>query len=394
MELLFRGFRTEVGSPINEALSATRYYTSRDRSEPWLYAYAPVARMNPYQALMHRSFGEHGLAVSPVTEWGAFDRLTALSGQTRGVVLHLHWLSEVLKGARTEADAQVRAADFLSRLQAFRSEGGRVVWTVHNMAPHDAKFLEEERRLQQAVADEADLVHVMSEDTPQLVSDFLALDPEKTFCVPHPSYEGAYQDFVPRDHARLVLGIDPDEVVYVAFGAIKAYKGIERFVEGFNHLLKTSQTPRRLIIAGKADGDRSSQQLVKQLRMHPYVLLKDAKVPAEHVQYMMRAADLMVLPHQRALNSGGALLGPTFDLPVVANRVGVLPNLLEPSFAEFLEGSTPEEIAASLERADRLVAPEARAAARDFADRHRPADVSDRFAREVRERLSHLSQEG
>ena len=64
-----------------------------------------------------------------MTEWGAFDRLTALSAQTRGIVLHLHWLSEVLKGARTESDAQVRAADFLSRLQAFRAAGGRVVWT-------------------------------------------------------------------------------------------------------------------------------------------------------------------------------------------------------------------------------------------------------------------------
>lgn len=393
MELLFRGFRTEVGSPITEALSAARYYTTRDDDEPWLYAYSPVARMNPYQALLHQRFGEHGLAVSPVTEWGAFDRLPLLSGQARGVILHLHWLSEVLKGAKTEAEAQVRSAEFLARLQAFRGQGGRVVWTVHNMAPHDAAFLEEERRLQQAVADEADLVHVMSEDTAELVSEFLTLDPQKTFCVPHPSYEGAYQDFVPRDHARLVLGIDPDEVVYVVFGAIKAYKGIERFVEGFNELLKTSSTPRRLIIAGKADGDRSSQQLVKQLRMHPYVLLKDAKIPAEHVQYMLRAADLMVLPHQRALNSGGALLGPTFDLPVVANRVGVLPNLLEPSFAEFLEGSTPDEIAASLERADRLVCPEARAAARAFADRHRPAEVSDCFAREVRERLIRLSQE-
>lgn len=384
MELQFQGFQTEAGSPVHEAVSAARYYTSRDGVDPWLFAYTPVARMNPYQALSYGSFGDHGLAVTPVTDAWSFDALTVLGGQTRGVIVHLHWLSVVLAGAGSAAEAAEKSAAFLAKMESFQEKGGKVVWTVHNMVPHDARYLQEEMRLQQAVADRADLIHVMTEDTPELMAEVLRLDPDKIVCVPHPGYHGAYPDVVPQDHARLALGLAPDETVYLAFGAIKAYKGLERLVEGFNVLLQRDATPRRLIIAGGADRDRETADLVRQLRMHPYVLVDDTKVPTDKAQYLLRAADMMVLPHVRALNSGGALLGPTFGLPVIANPVGVLPGLLGEDFAEFIQGEAPEDIAAALERADRLRSPEARQAAQAFADRHHPQDVSPALAQAIR----------
>lgn len=388
MELQFQGFLTEQGSPVHEAVSAARYYTSRDGKEPWLFAYTPVARMNPYQALSYGSFGDHGLAVTPVTDPWSFDRLTVMGGQTEGVIVHLHWLSVVLADASSAAEAAERSAAFLAKMSSFRAKGGKIVWTVHNMVSHDARFLEEELRLQQAVADEADLIHVMTEDTPALVAQHLRLDPDKTICVPHPGYHGAYPDLVPQDHARLALGLDPDETVYLAFGAIKAYKGIEPLVEGFNVLLQRSPAPRRLIIAGGADQDRDTAALIRQLRMHPYVLVDDSKIPLDTAQYLLRAADLMVLPHVRALNSGGALLGPTFGLPLVANSVGVLPGLLGPEIAEFIRGETPEDIADALERADRLRNEASRAAAREFADRYHPHTVSPALAQAIRAGLN------
>jgi len=387
VELQYKGFQTQEGSPVHEAVAAARYLTVRDGREPWIYAYTPVARMNPYQALNYGAFGDHGMAMVPVTDPWSFESLTLLSGQSRGVVLHLHWLSFVLGPAVDLQDAVSRKDVFLRRLRAFRKDGGKLVWTVHNMVPHDATFLDVELQLQQAVADEADVVHVMTEDTPRLVGEFLTLPPDRTVCVPHPSYHGAYEDYVPRDQARLALGLHPDETVYLVFGALKAYKGIENLVEGFNLLLERSDAPRRLIIAGGADRDRETRELVRQLRMNPYVLVQDTKVAADKAQYLLRSADAMVLPHVRALNSGGALLGPTFDLPVVARRVGALPNLLEPEFAEFIEGDRPEDVADALERADRLVAPEPRAAAARFARRFAPEDVSRQLVRAVRQGL-------
>ena len=387
MELQFKGMVADEGSPVHEAVSAARYYTIRDNAEPWLFGYGPVARMNPYQALSYASFGEQGLAVTPVTDPWTFGMLARLQGQSRGVVYHLHWLAFVTQGATSAAEAAAGVDRFLDEVHRFREAGGKLVWTVHNVVNHDAAYLGEELRLQQGIADAADLIHVMSEDTPELVRDVLSLPEGKIVCVPHPSYLGAYEDYLPRDHARLMLGIEPDEMVYAVVGAIKAYKGIERLVEAFNLLLERSGRPRRLIIAGGADTDRGTRALVRQLRMHPYVLVQDRKVPGEHVQRLLRAADVMVLPHERALNSGGALLGPSFDLPLVAGRVGVLPGLLSEDFTEFFDGDSPAAVADALERADRLVSVEARSAARAFAEQYHARHVSPRLAAAIRQGL-------
>ncbi|MFC7402659.1 glycosyltransferase [Citricoccus sp. GCM10030269] len=388
MELQFTGLVPEEGSPVHEAVSAARYYTVRDNAEPWLYAYGPVARMNPFQALCYSAFGEHGLAVTPVTDPWSFRALMSLQGQTRGVVYHLHWLAFITQGAATAAEARANIDRFLAEIDRFRQAGGKLVWTVHNVINHDAAFLDEELRLQQAIADAADLIHVMSEDTPELVQDFLRLPRERVICVPHPSYLGSYEDYLPRDHARIMLGLEPDEIVYAVVGAIKAYKGIERLVEAFNLALERSDRPRRLIIAGGADSDRSTRELIRQLRMHPYVLVQDRRVPGDHVQRLLRAADVMVLPHERALNSGGALLGPSFGLPLVAGRVGVLPGLLSEEFTEFANGTSAGEWADALERADRLTAPAARDAAAAFAERHHTRVISPQLAAAVRDGLN------
>jgi glycosyltransferase involved in cell wall biosynthesis len=387
VQLQIQGFNPAPGSPVHEALAAVRNGTVRDGAPPWLLAYTPVARMNPYQALTYRQFGDEGFAVSPVLDPESFESLLPLMEQTQGIVLHLHWLNTVLRGAKGEDQAEERMGRYLQRLRRFQAAGGRVLWTVHNLAPHDAVYLNVERALQQSVADLADLVHVMSPDTPDLVADFLRLDPEQVVVSPHPSYLGAYPDVVPRDQARTMLGLSEDEVVYVVFGAIKAYKGIETLVAGFEELVAGSDVPRRLVIAGGPDRDGRTRRLLRGLRMHPHVLLHDVKVPNDQVQYLLRAADLMVLPHQVALNSGAALLGPSFDLPLVANRVGVLPGTLEGSFTEFLTGSAPVDVAAGLRRADRLLGPDARKAARAFAVRHHAEHVSIDLARQVRARL-------
>ncbi|VXB20531.1 glycosyltransferase family 4 protein [Citricoccus sp. K5] len=387
MELQFKGILRDEGSPVHEAVAAARFYTVRDNDEPWIYGYGPVVRGNPYQSLTYRAFGDHGLALVPVTDPWDFGSLIHLRGQARGIIYHLHWLSFVHQGAASPRKAAELTNRFMAEVRAFRAAGGKVIWTVHNMVSHEARFLEEELRLQQAVANEVDLIHVMSEDTPELVRETLQLPLDKVFHVSHPSYLGAYEDYLPADHARLMLGIEPDETVYVALGAIKAYKGVERLLQAFNLLLDRSDRPRRLIIAGAADNDPRSLELRRQLRMHPYVLLHDRRVAADHVQRLLRAADLMVLPHERALNSGGALLGPSFGLPVVASSVGVLPRILPPEFTEFFPGDSPKDVSDALERADRLVTVEARIAARSFAEELHSDVVSAQLAQAVRDRL-------
>lgn len=391
MLLTYRGFAREPGSPLHEAMAHLRGHRrgrgGESAARPYLLGCAPVARMNPYQQLLYRGMAAQDIVTTPVLSVDGFDPLLAVRAETSGVGVHLHWLNPVLAGARDGADARARVDRFLERVDGFIDADGRVVWTVHNVLPHDAVHLEQERRLQQGVADRAHLIHVMHPDTADVLGESLRWDSARTVVAPHPSYAGAYPDTVRRDEARGVLGIHEDEVVYVALGAIKAYKGIDTLLDAFDQLCREDVTPRRLVVAGPADTSPHTRALVKRLRTNPRVLVQAGPVPGDRVQYLLRSADMAVLPHLRALNSGGALLGPTYGLPVLAARVGVLPAVLQPEFTEFFQDHTVPGMTAGLRAADRLLSAEARDAASDFARQHDPDLIGERFAQVLRARL-------
>ncbi|MEE2528799.1 glycosyltransferase [Pseudarthrobacter sp. J75] len=387
MKLHFAGFKDEVGSPVNEGLNALRYAESLGHEQPILFGYTPLARMNPFQGLLYKSFWNEGFAVTPVAKASNFDKLVALKEFASTVAVHLHWHSAVLAGASSRGEARSRLADFRDQIDSFKQSGGKLVWTVHNLLPHDAKFVDEEIELQAFIADSSDVVHTMSHSTVEAMNGLLTLDAKRILMAPHPSYLGGYEDYVSRHEARVTLGLREDETVYVILGALKPYKGLREFLAGFDEFAAQARPDHKLIIAGEPDGSAEVMEFVKLAKRHPQVLIDDRKIPASLVQYYMRAADFSVVPYLRSLNSGAALLGATFGLPVIASRQGSLTEVLGEEFAEFLPDDSPRGIASALMRAQRLRKPEANEAASTFAAQLAPSTVSTAFARSLRSRL-------
>lgn len=387
MKIHFSGIKHEEGSPVNEALSAVKYATSLNGKKPLLLGYTPVARMNPFQGLLYKSFWDEGYALTPIAKPLLFEQLIALRSHVETVALHLHWHSVVLAGAKDRREAKTRVASFKDSVQNFKDQGGKVVWTVHNVLPHDAEFMEEETDLQAFIADSSEVIHTMSHRTVESMKGTLDLDASKILMSPHPSYVGAYEDYIDRHEARFTLGIQSDEVVYVILGALKPYKGLREFISGFDRYVRVAGPQHRLIIAGEPDKSEEMSDLVDLCRRHPRILLDDRKIPGNLVQYYMRAADFSVIPYVKALNSGAALLGPSFGLPVIASRIGSLPEVLDDSFTEFLPGSGAGDIAEALGKARRLMSSTASHAAQRFSEDLSPARTSTAFAIALRERL-------
>lgn len=188
MLLTYRGFAREPGSPLHEAMAHLRGHRrgrgGESAARPYLLGCAPVARMNPYQQLLYRGMAAQDIVTTPVLSVDGFNPLLAVRAETSGVGVHLHWLNPVLAGARNGADARARVDRFLERVDEFIDADGRVVWTVHNVLPHDAVHLEQERRLQQGVADRAHLVHVMHPDTADVLGESLRWDSARTVVAP------------------------------------------------------------------------------------------------------------------------------------------------------------------------------------------------------------------
>ena len=164
----------------------------------------------------------------PLPDEAAIDALTELARLGHPVALHVHWLNKPMHRAATAAEATESGDAFLARIRAFKAAGGRLVWTVHNILPHAARFEAEEARLRAAVAERADVIHVMAGDTATLVAPHFSLPADRLLHVPHPSYQGAYADNLSREGARFELGIMPDELVYLVLGVDPAVQGHRR----------------------------------------------------------------------------------------------------------------------------------------------------------------------
>jgi glycosyltransferase involved in cell wall biosynthesis len=286
-----------------------------------LHFFPDWRRYNPYQDLLFADLPRVGAAA--VAVGGLLRHLTRAVESPVPGVLNVHWTTPVLASVDDDGAARGRVARLEQALTAYRDAGGRLVWTVHNVLPHDARHHEAEVLLARALADHADVVHVLTEATAAAAAPFFRLDPERTVCIPHSSYLGVYPDTVSRAEARQRLGLRDDDRVLLALGRLRPYKGLDRLLDLVEQL--HAADPRlRLLVAGALGHQPGSRQLAERLASVPGTMSTTRRVRDDELQVWMRAADLAVLPYLRVLNSGAFLLAETFGLPVVAPRVGAL----------------------------------------------------------------------
>ena len=331
---------------------------------------------NPYQDLLYADLDRIDVEPVPVRE------LMSHLGSADGGVLHLHWTTPILAKAETEGEARAVVAALATALDGFASRGGRLMWSVHNVLPHESRFHEEEVALAQLVADRADVVHVLSPVTAAAVAPYYRLDPAKVAVVAHSSYRGCYPDRVNRERARDKLGIPRGDTVLLAFGQIRPYKGLDRLLDAFDAMVLDDPS-LRLLVVGRPGRDSRVPTLVERLRNTPRVECRFHRIPDHRVQVWHRAADLAVTSYAGILNSGSFLLAESFDLPVVAPRAGAL---VERDGEAHVRLYDPGDLEPVLRRAvsdlvhDRQGAARAQASARSASRARSPRRMAREFA--------------
>jgi beta-1,4-mannosyltransferase len=377
MDRLMRASRPLPGAFTTEATAALRALTGSPEPR-LLLGFYPSFVTNPYQALLYGAVREHGIAPVRLQRVDQFGELEALQAAGIDTALHLHWLHPILADAAGARDADRLVRQFLDRIGAYRAAGGRVVWTVHNILPHETRFESAEAQLSAEVAARSDVIHVLAGGTRKFVAPYYDLPADRILHVPHPSYRGAYQDHVSRLDARHELGLMPDELVLAVVGAIRPYKGLNELMDAWAQV--DLEGPRRLLIAGASTEDAANEALVTRAAVDPRIIIDPRKIPADEMQLFLRAADVVVLPYRRSLNSGALMLALTFGLPVIVPAGGGLAEVVAPSFSTTFEPDDPASLVAALREAPALATADAARAAAAAAAALDPTELSHRFA--------------
>jgi len=272
---------------------------------------------NPYQQLLANALAKLGVeVVFPQGYRRGLPFSRSLAGENGVEVLHLHWLTPYLKGESYPAKV-VYGLKFLLDLKIVKARDVRIIWTIHNLVSHETTTPKLEIWLSRRLAALADAVIVHSEGAKVAVMEQFKLSAGKFVISPHGNFGDAYGEKVPRAESRQRLGLDQQIPVFLFFGMIRPYKGVEALLRVWKQTPPLHQHAV-LIIAGDARDPNLAKSVSLAASDNLNVHLHMRFIPEDEVPVFFGAADYVVLPFTQSLTSGSLALAQTYSVPVVA----------------------------------------------------------------------------
>ncbi|UTW60059.1 glycosyltransferase [Kordiimonas sp. SCSIO 12603] len=295
-----------------------------------ILAYHPGVESNPFQKMLYSRAMQFGVAPIAVTQ------LSELENVPSGLKLsvHFHWIHQIFSKIGTEKKAEAAAEKFLADAKALKSNGARIIWTIHNVISHGSHYEAVEMKLRAQFAELADVIHVMNPRTAALCAPYYMLDTHKLLEVPHPSYAGVYGDYISKSQARLELGLPAGKPVFLLFGSLMPQKGTRQFLHGMDELQKHFDGEAIALVAGKARLGNFYEEILRLASSRVDVKLMAGHVDDQHIQMLFKASDVVVCPYIKGLNSGVVMTAASFGRPVVA------PSFIKPTLHEIEDAIT------------------------------------------------------
>lgn len=310
--------------------------------------FLPYARGNPYQKLLAEALKSRGVDVKLGSSPHLLPVLKVFMKKWKPDILHIHWQHSFIVG-RNILDTILRSIFFTTGLILLKLLGIRIVWTVHNIYNHEKKFVSIELFFTSILAKIADRIFVHCRYAKHVVMRVFRLaSSARVVVIPHGNYIPVYENKISRQEARRLLGIQPDNIVFLYFGLIRPYKGVFKLINAF----KKFKNPRaRLFIVGKPADKQVVKKLVEETRSDPRIRVVPRFIPDNEVQIYMNAADTVVLPYETVLSSGTLLLAMSFCKPVIAPRIGCIPEVLSNKGGILYDPRDPDGLTRSLHMA-------------------------------------------
>jgi glycosyltransferase involved in cell wall biosynthesis len=136
---------------------------------------------------------------------------------------------------------------------------------------------------------------------------------------------------------REKYGLQDDERVVLFFGLLAPSKGLDDLIDAFALVRKNSQA--KLVIAGYPTKYIDMGELEAGIAgrgLQQDVIFDARYIPLEQIRPLMELAIVVIYPYISSTQSGALQVAYTFGRPVIATRVGGLPEVVDDSQSGFL----------------------------------------------------------
>lgn len=298
---------------------------------------------DPYTDSFYASMRKHGAEVIDAVYSGRW----ILKNGFAADYAHFHWPS-FLYGGIAPAAVLKASLKFIVFLLLLRLAGVRIIWTAHNLYPHERnRPAWVDRVVRLFVCRIASHVVVHGKAAADIVADEFNVPRRKLVLVAHGHFIERYPHTMSQLAARARLGLPEGAYVYAFFGNCRPYKNVLELIACFQRDFAGEAC--YLVVAGRCGDGRYREEIETSIRHAPKgILFRESFIADQDVQVYLSAADVVVLPFKDVLTSGSAILALSFGKPVIAPRIGCLSDLIDPSRGILYDQGSEEGLAQAM----------------------------------------------
>ena len=302
---------------------------------------------NPYQQLLGSALAPAGVeVVFPVGYRRGLPILRAVRDNAPIDLLHLHWTEAYTQGV-SWFGCCIYWWKLLADLWLVRQFGVPIVWTLHNLLPHECRWPGVERYFRRRLARGVSQVIVHGRQSRDDAIGVLDCRPDRVTVAPHGHYRDVYPAATAAMRRESRDGLGEGHRIFLFFGFMRPYKGLERLLRVWGRLNAANAS---LWLVGPCLDAAYESGLRNEAEKTRGVRIECGFVEPEKVSRVFAGADIVVLPFERVQTSGSAILALSFAKPVIAPRLGEVPETLGVATDLLFEPGSDEALSAAIER--------------------------------------------
>lgn len=175
----------------------------------------------------------------------------------------------------------------------------------------------------------ADRLQVHCKSAIDIMAPLLNVQRSKFFTVSHPEFP---VKAIEREEAVKLMNekyfrgkISNEDTLFLMFGEIAEYKGIQEVVKIFNKL----DGKKKLIIAGviKKGNENYYKEILLSIRSNDRILIWNKRIPDEDVPLFLNSCDIAVFNFRDVLTSGSVVLALNYNKKIIIPVKGCLKEL-------------------------------------------------------------------
>jgi len=294
----------------------------------------------PYDECFYPALEKLGVPVVPFVG-GRWLLTHALPAAT---YVHLQFPSFFYSGGRPHT-VLAQFARFIALLLLIRARRGKLLWTAHNLFPHERTSVRGIDRLgRRLVIGLSHRVFAHGRHAAEVLTrTFPRVEPKLTL-IEHGNWMDRYPNIRSRHEARDRLGLAAGAHVFLFIGACKEYKNVDGLIDTFRGL----DIDSCLLIAGQFRNADYLRKITALASGDPRIRLLPRYIADDEIQDFLNAADCVVLPYRDILTSGSGMLPLSFGRPVVSVRMGHLRDIVNEDVGILFDPAEPDGLRRAL----------------------------------------------